>query len=231
MEDIVLFVIPFLGGLVPALFWVWFWLREDKAHPEPKSLIAASFLTGMAIVALVLPLQKFALERFTGDSLILVWAIIEEVLKYTAALVVILWNKAVDEPIDPLIYMITLALGFASLENALYMSTSLQNGEWAKFAIDGNFRFLGATLLHVLASGVVGAAMGLAFYRGRIFRIVMATIGLCLAILLHELFNYFIINSKTGEEILTVFLFLWVGIIALMLTFEKTKLLAKIHNH
>jgi len=230
-EHSVLFVVSFLGGLIPALFWVWFWLREDKSHPEPKSLIAASFLTGMAIVVIVLPLQKFALERFTGDSLILVWVIIEEVIKYTAALVVVLWNKAVDEPIDALIYMITLALGFSALENALFMYTPLQNGNWTETIVTGNFRFLGATLLHVLSSGTVGAAMALAFYRGKVFRITMATLGLCLAILLHALFNSFIIDASNGETILTVFLFVWIGIIALFLIFEKAKLLEQKHNY
>ena len=231
MDKNVLFVVSFFGGIIPALFWVWFWLREDKAHPEPKSLIAASFLAGMAIVAIVLPLQKFALDRFTGDSLILVWVIIEEITKYTAALIVVLWNKAVDEPIDTLIYMITLALGFSALENALFIYTPLQNGNWAESVLTGNFRFLGATLLHVLSSGTVGAAMALSFYRGKLFRIVMATLGLCLAILLHALFNSFIIDSASGETILIVFLFVWIGIIALMLVFEKAKLLEQSHNH
>jgi RsiW-degrading membrane proteinase PrsW (M82 family) len=132
MQENLIFVLSFFGGLVPALFWVWFWLREDKTHPEPRSLIAATFLTGMAIVPIVLPLQKFALYRFSGDSLILVWVVIEEIIKYSAALAVILWNKAVDEPIDPLIYMITLALGFSALENALFIYTPLHNGNWAQ---------------------------------------------------------------------------------------------------
>ena len=38
------FAIAFLAGLIPALFWLWFWLREDKAHPEPRALIATSFI-------------------------------------------------------------------------------------------------------------------------------------------------------------------------------------------
>ena len=77
----------------------------------------------MLVVAAVLPLQKFAMERFSGNELIFVWVIIEEILKYTAALIVVFWHKAVDEPIDTIIYMITIALGFSALENTLFNGT------------------------------------------------------------------------------------------------------------
>lgn len=223
--------IAFLGGMIPALFWLWFWLREDKARPEPKSLILSAFISGMAIVPIVLYLQKYALERYTGMELIFVWVIIEEVIKYSAALIVVLWNRAVDEPIDTIIYMITIALGFSSLENALFIFTPLENGNITESILTGNFRFLGATLLHVLASGTVGATMALAFYTRKSFKIMWASFGLCLAIVLHALFNYFIMDSSNGETILTVFLFVWMGIIALLIVFEKVKKMERLHNN
>jgi RsiW-degrading membrane proteinase PrsW (M82 family) len=224
------FLIAFLGGLVPALFWLWFWLREDKARPEPKLLIASAFIAGMAVVPLVLPLQKFAIERFHGDNLIFVWVIIEEVLKYSAALLVILWNKAVDEPIDCIIYMLTIALGFAALENALFIFNPLMSGDYANTFLTSNFRFLGATLLHILSSGTVGAFMAFSFYKRDIVKIAYSTIGLFIAILLHALFNFFIMDAS-GETILGVFLFVWMGVIILLLVFEKVKLIERKHRH
>lgn len=223
-------LIALMGGLIPALFWLWFWLREDAPHPEPKALIAAAFLSGMAIVAIVLPLQRYALDRFTGSSLIFVWVTIEEILKYSAALVVVLWNKAVDEPIDAIIYMIAVALGFSAFENALFIFTPLHNGQIVESILTENFRFLGATLLHVLASGTVGAAMALSYYMKRELRVLIATVGLIIAITLHALFNSFIMDSSSGETILTVFLFVWMGIIALLLVFEKVKQLERQHH-
>lgn len=221
------FVFSFLGGLIPALFWLWFWLREDRAHPEPRALIASAFVAGMAVVTIVLPLQKFALGRFDETLLIFAWVVIEEVLKYSAALIVVMWNRAVDEPIDTIIYMISIALGFSALENALFIWGPLSQGEFAESIVTGNFRFLGATLLHVLASGTVGATMALAFYRSKKWRVIWSTIGLCIAIVLHSLFNYFIMKANGGETILTVFLFVWMGVIVLLLVFEKVKLLEK----
>jgi RsiW-degrading membrane proteinase PrsW (M82 family) len=221
--------IAFFAGLLPALFWLWFWLREDKCKPEPKLLIASAFIAGMAVVPLVLPLQKFAIERFQGDNLIFVWVIIEEILKYSAALIVVLWHKAVDEPIDTIIYMITIALGFAALENALFIWNPLSTGDFVNSFVTGNFRFLGATLLHVLASGTVGVFMAFAFYKKSIYKIFYATFGLFIAIILHTLFNFSIMNAS-GERILGVFMFVWIGIIALFFVFEKVKLIEKRHN-
>lgn len=223
------FAIAFLAGLIPALFWVWFWLREDSRKPEPYFLIAISFIAGMAVVPIALPLQKIALELYSGANVMLVWVTVEELLKYAMALLLIFWNQEVDEPIDMIIYMIVLALGFAALENALFIFNPLVIGDYMNSAITGSFRFLGATLLHVLASGTVGVALALSFYRSRAFQVFAGTVGLFVAIVLHALFNFFIMDAN-GETILTVFLFVWMGIILLFLLFEKIKLLEQKHN-
>ncbi len=222
------FAIAFLAGLIPALFWVWFWLREDSRKPEPYFLIAISFIAGMAVVPMALPLQKLAVELYTGANMVVVWVIVEELLKYAVALALIFWNREVDEPIDMVIYMIVVALGFAALENALFIFNPLIVGNYLDSAITGGFRFLGATLLHVLASGTVGVCLALAYYRSKLVQVLAGTVGLFIAIVLHALFNFFIMDAN-GETILAVFLFVWMGIILLFLLFEKIKLLE--HNH
>jgi protease PrsW len=216
------FAIAFVSSLIPAIFWLWFWLREDKKRPEPYLLIAITFIAGMAVVPLALPLQKLAIELYTDANLVFVWVIIEEVLKYALAVAIILWNKAVDEPIDMVIYMITIALGFATLENTLFLLSPLSTGDYLNSTLTGSFRFLGATLLHVLASGTVGVFLAFAFYKSKTMQIVYGMMGLCLAIVLHALFNFFIMGAS-GEAILGVFLFVWIGIIVLFLLFEKIK--------
>ena len=53
----------FLGGLLPALLWLYFLLREDSRCPEPKLMILVAFLAGMIAVPLVLPIEQFAAAR------------------------------------------------------------------------------------------------------------------------------------------------------------------------
>jgi RsiW-degrading membrane proteinase PrsW (M82 family) len=223
------FAIAFVSGLVPAFFWVWFWLREDKLKPEPFFLIAITFIAGMAVVPLALPLQKLAIDLYSGDNVMLVWVTVEELLKYGVALAIVFWNQEVDEPIDMVIYMIVIALGFAALENALFIFNPLVVGDYLNSALTGGFRFLGATLLHVLASGTVGVFLALAYYKSKSTQLLYGTFGLFVAILLHYLFNIFIMDAS-GETILAVFLFVWIGIILLFLLFEKIKLLERNHK-
>ena len=228
------FAVSFLIGIVPALFWLWFWLREDKERPEPYLLIALSFIGGMMVVPLALPMQKLVMNYYDGSNLLVVWVIIEEVLKYAAALILVLWNKAVDEPIDLIIYMITIALGFSALENALFVFNPVSHGDYTAAVLTGNFRFLGASLLHILASGTIGVFMALSYYKQTGVKLLLNTTGLCMAIVLHALFNFFIMDARgaaSGETILGVFLFVWMGIILLMLIFEKVKIIEAKHEH
>ena len=46
----------FLGGLLPSLIWLYFLLKEDSRCPEPRTLIALTFVAGMVAVPFALPL-------------------------------------------------------------------------------------------------------------------------------------------------------------------------------
>ncbi len=192
-------------------------------------MLILAFIAGMAVVPIALPLQELAMDIYQGDNRILVWVIIEETLKYSLALGLVLWHREVDEPIDMVIYMIVIALGFAALENALFIYNPLVMGDYMQSLLTGGFRFLGATLLHVLASATVGIFLALTYYKPKIVQVTAGTAGLCVAIVLHYFFNVFIMDAS-GETILSVFLFVWLGIIILFLLFEKIKLLQRAHN-
>jgi Predicted membrane protein len=239
--DTTYFAIAFLAGLIPALFWLWFWLREDVRKPEPFFLIAITFIAGMAVVPMVIPLSRLALDLNAGLNialdkyeLMVIWVTIEELLKYAVALIVIFWNRAVDEPIDMVIYMIVIALGFAALENALFIFDPLIDGFYISSALTGSWRFLGATLLHVLASGTIGVLLALTYYRTKLMQLIAGTVGLFIAIVLHALFNFFIMRANeepaSGELVLAVFLAVWMGIIILFLFFEKIKMIERAHT-
>lgn len=215
-----------LGGIVPSLIWTWFWIKEDAKHPEPKQLIVAAFLVGMVVVAAVIPLQKLASVFLSGTAMVLAWAAIEEAMKFALAYFTVLSHKANDEPIDPLIYMITVALGFAAAENALFLIDPIANSGFVESVLTGNFRFLGATLLHVLASSAIGLMLGLSFYKRKLVKFWYATVGLILAIVLHGAFNFFILKSE-GGELMRVFSFVWVGLILLLIAFEHVKRVTK----
>ncbi len=213
-----------LGGVVPAIFWLWFWLREeDKKNPELVGLIALTFFVGALSVILAIGLEKLTETLFADENLrIVLWAGIEEIVKYLAVLVIIRGSRDVDEPIDYPMYFIAAALGFAALENVLFLIQPLSNSGMVVGALTGNLRFLGSTLLHAIASGMIGSALGLSYYRGWFANKIYLLIGIASAITLHSLFNFFIMKGS-GENFLKVFGFLWIVAIINILIFEKLK--------
>lgn len=216
-----------MGGILPALFWLWFWIREDKLHPEPRGRVMLAFIAGMIAVPLAYPVQSWAYGLFgLGIGTILIWATIEEVLKYAAAGFTGLLSRAYDEPIDAMIYLITAALGFSALENTLFILNPLLDGNLQASFATGNMRFLGASLLHVVSSAVLGYCIAREFYRSRIAKLAFRVLGLFLAIALHAIFNNYILYEN-GEKTFLVFSFVWMGAIALLLLFERVKKIKK----
>jgi RsiW-degrading membrane proteinase PrsW (M82 family) len=138
--------IAIAGGLLPALAWLWFWLREDSKHPEPRNLIALAFLAGMLTVAAVIPIQKFTAGYFMlgTTATFAAWAAIEEVCKFLAARITVLGRRTTDEPIDAVIYMVTVALGFASVENALFLLNPAIAGQLSTTLLTSDLRAIGA---------------------------------------------------------------------------------------
>ncbi|MEK7507794.1 MAG: PrsW family glutamic-type intramembrane protease [Patescibacteria group bacterium] len=215
--------LAFLGGIIPSLLWLWFWLKEDKKNPEPKGLLAIVFMVGMIAVIFVLPIQKFIQGNIDSHEWqLILWASAEEIIKYLAVLVVLYKTSYIDESIDWPIYLITAALGFAALENGLFLLKPLSMGQNTVSLLTGELRFLGSTLLHTVSSGILGVALGISLQMKGFKRKSYLVIGLLFAIALHSVFNFFIIRNS-GNDFLKVFGFLWVVTIIVMLLFEKVR--------
>lgn len=212
----------FLGGLLPSLIWLHFLLKEDATHPEPKQIIVYAFLAGMLAVPIALYAELYTKGYLTDTlSVLTAWALIEEVLKYAMAAFFILWRHAVDEAPDYVIYMITVALGFAAAETMLFIYAG-SNGNLITGSIISDTRFLGATLLHITASGVLGFAFAFSSMKGPLWRIIASASGLILAVALHTAFNMLIINTGTSTTFAAFFL-VWMVAIVFFATFEVLK--------
>lgn len=217
-----------IGGILPALIWLHFWLKEDRKHPEPKTRIAKTFLFGMIAVLLVLPFQKGVEMIFPDLSLaaLILWAALEESFKFGAAWFGGLHSKDDNEPLDPIVYMVTAALGFVALENTLFLIEPIIGNNLPAGIIMANMRFVGASLLHVVASGFVGAAMAFSFYsspKTRRRKVWKALLG---AVIIHTVFNFLVLDRLNSGSFYA-FLGVWLGAAWLIWAFEKSKSIAR----
>lgn len=208
-------------GILPSFIWLIFYLRKDM-HPEPKKWLLLIFLAGMAIAPLVTVVEwqainffnflnsisPFIFNDFFKDftTVFIAIAAIEEFFKFLVVRLALRKNPVFDEPADAMIYMIVSALGFSAIENIIVMYSYMPNIflNPALPLIVLAFRFIGATFLHTLSSGIIGFYYALSLAKtadtnsGRSLLMIK---GFTLAILLHGLFNYFIVISKESAVI------------------------------
>lgn len=184
-------------GLIPGLFWLWFYWLKDRKRPEPLGLLAKVFFFGMlatipAIIVEVIADSsiQFSVSEDTVSILVgmfLVVAPIEEYVKYMVVKKFVYDKNKFNEAFDGITYAIVASLGFASFENVLSVFTHGVE----TLAL----RFVTATLLHALTAGVIGYFLGLAKFNKEREKELIAE-GLISAIVIHGVYN-FILATKT----------------------------------
>jgi len=218
-------IVALITGAIPTFLWLWFWLSEDRKHPEPRTMLVVSFIIGALAVVITLPLQEAISSLFISQisfPFFLSIASVEEIIKFGLIYTFIMLTPFVDEPIDYAVYLITGALGFAALENTLYLLDPLRS-VFSNASINiAGLRFLGSTLLHAVTAAIIGLFLGLVWHRPKRLRVVVFHAGLILAILLHAAFNFFIING-TNNHIFLSLVSLWIIAILSMYLFERVK--------
>lgn len=241
LNTFVIFLYALLGGMIPALFWLWFWMHEKHKHHEPRRLILKVFLCGMAAVFISYICQRGVTEYLhlqAGDLagadfdavsdkhylLTLIYVIIEEMTKFGAAYVIAFRTRAFNEPIDAFIYLMTAAVGFAAMENTLFLIQPLLAGQTLDTIVTGYMRFIGASVLHVASSGVLSIFIGLSFCKKPFIREIHVWLGLIVAVAIHWIFNVLLVTTD-GSSTFLVFSSIWVVTIFLILALERVKVI------
>jgi RsiW-degrading membrane proteinase PrsW (M82 family) len=210
-----------LLGLVPSLIWLVFWLHLAKGQREPFGLLFICFIMGGVSVLVATFLQRGA-KGFIDDAntRMIVWAGIEEILKFGVFYFIAYKSDyANDNALDPAIYLIAVALGFAALENIFYVLKPAQSFNVTASLLTGGLRFFGSTLLHTIASCFIGIFIALT---PRQWRGIGILIGIAGAIFLHSTFNFFILKNDTAS-FLQIYGYLWVTAIISHVILEKLR--------
>lgn len=213
MIDLFEIFLYLLCAILPGTIWLFYFLSKDK-NPEPKKVIIKTFIIGAIVTIPVLGIEyglmqglestNLAQPAFLAIKYFLIIALVEELFKYLAYRMGALKSQFMDEAIDVPIYMIIAALGFATAENILLFFQASFVGVIEPVSLSF-FRFIGATLVHVLASGVFGFYLAVSYYKIE-KRLKYFFRGLIIAILLHGIFDFFLkysIMNTGGEERLT----------------------------
>ena len=124
-----------LAALAPAVMLLYYIYRKDEGQKEPvKELLKAFFLGACSVFASLFisyPLGVLGLYHSDPSTL---WgavsisffgaAIPEEIAKFVLLWLLVRRNKFFDEHMDGIVYAAVVSLGFAAVENVMYLFTS-----------------------------------------------------------------------------------------------------------
>lgn len=194
---------------------------KDKHEREPLSLLLISFFYGVLSTAVTLAIswpleflvtinQQNVVHQF-GNAFFKV-ALVEEFSKFIFIRFVLYYNKNFNEPFDGIVYACMVGMGFATLENILYV---FQYG-----APTGFIRMFTAVPAHATFAVLMGYFLGKAKFTHR-KEIYYSFVALLTPTVFHGAYDYFLFIAYVPG--------IWVGaalslIVALFLSGKAIKL-------
>ena len=145
-----------ISALAPVIVLLYFVYRKDELQKEPvKEILKAVGLGVLSVFASFLISGPLGALGFYTDYPVTLWdavaisffgaAIPEEIAKFVLLWLFVRKNKWFDEHMDGIVYAAAVSLGFAGLENIMYLFTS---PDWvstgiarALFSVPGHFFF------------------------------------------------------------------------------------------
>ena len=239
-------------SVVPALVLVAYIWYIDVTAREPLSLLVATFLLGVLFASFAAVINAIGIVPFvamagaiettvpaladTGSLLalslffFLVVGPVEETVKLLAVRLYAYRTDRFDAVINGAVYGAVAGLGFATIENALYISQSLETGVRGVEAIEPAGTMAAARALagpgHVLYSAIAGYYLGLAKFNPA-YAGPLVVKGLIIAAVLHALYNSLVgpvpdalataVAPITPPVAVTLFVVLYLSLVAAFL--------------
>ena len=214
-------------ALAPGFAIVLYIYFKDKHEREPLLLLLLSFVYGIFSTLVTLSISvpvNWMIELRTDDLVDQFYAaffkvaLIEEFSKFIFVRFVLFPNKNFNEPFDGIVYAVMVSMGFATLENIVYV----YNGGIET----GIMRMFSAVPAHATFGVLMGYFLGKAKFmhsRGLFYSV----IALATATLFHGAYDYFLfIASNTG-----VWTGIWLGaLVALIVGIILSRNAIRIHQ-
>jgi len=198
-------------SLAPILIIALYIYNRDKYEKEPLSFLLRALLAGIIIVIPVVLIERLltipseSMEGITnaGYTAFIVAGLTEEGMKYLAFYVFFWNNRNFNERFDGIVYAVYIALGFAGIENILYVFSG-------GYSV-GLVRALTAVPAHALFGIVMGYYFGMAKFcpDRRSFYLIMAFL---LPFAFHGSYNFLLMGNSPAllSLFIPLFIYFWI---------------------
>ncbi len=202
----------FFFGFVPMFLFAAFVNWLDRYEKEPKLLLGAAFAWGVVIAGggayILNTVFGIGIYVLTGSEAAadfgttsIVAPVIEEALKGLAVGVVfLLFRKEFDSILDGIVYGAMAGLGFAAIENVLYIyRNGYQEGGWEGFWFLVIVRVILVGWMHPFFTSFIGIGFAVArISKNTLVKFLAVPTGYVVAVLTHSFHNTF--GSLVGGE-------------------------------
>ncbi|WP_243290085.1 glutamic-type intramembrane protease PrsW [Bacillus sp. FJAT-47783] len=193
------------AGIAPGLAILSYFYLKDQYEMEPLSFVLRAFIMGALLVFPIMFIQYvLEVEGIITSPLLKAYissGLLEEFFKWFIFYFTIYSHFHFDEHYDGIVYGASVSLGFATLENILYL---IANG--VEFA-------LARALLPVSSHALFGVLMGYYFGKGKFSSNQQAKwllLSLIIPFLLHGMYDFIILTYEDWRLWVTLFMvFLW----------------------
>lgn len=216
-----------LLGFLPAIVLFAFIYFKDRSQPEPAGKLLKSFFFGVLSILLSLTISRVISLVFPGEAnydtmagaaydAFGMAAIPEEAAKLIMLLLVLRNNRYFDEKLDGIVYSVCVTLGFAAVENVMYIC-----GSGSDFMSTAIFRALLSVPTHFLCGVIMGYFVSLAkFYP--VFRTRNMILAFVIPMLAHGLYDWLLMYGSGGGA--SIFGVLFISLLALCYYMWKVSL-------
>lgn len=183
-------------AFAPCLAIIIFVYWKDNFEKEPLTLLASSFFLGIVSAAPALMFSSYIDNYFLQfnlaypfDKIVLAFLVAgvgEELSKFIFLYLFPYQSRYFDEPYDGITYSVMISMGFATLENLLYM---LSHGSNIIYV-----RAFTAVPAHACFAVIMGYFVGLAKFKRS--NPIYLFAGLLFAIILHGFYDFFLILDR-----------------------------------
>jgi RsiW-degrading membrane proteinase PrsW (M82 family) len=212
---------------VAPLIGCYLWL--DRYEPEPRSLLLLALGWGAFVATTAaLLLQTFDTIAF-GDAptttAVITAPLTEEAAKGLFVVLLLCYRRQeLDGVLDGIVYAGMVGIGFAFVENILYLTSAYMGDDGAKGGLEGAVglfvvRCVFSPFAHPLFTAFTGVGVGIAVSsRRRVVRVVAPVVGYLLAACAHGLWNSALMLDD-GANAVSTYVFLMVPAFLLFVAF------------
>ena len=187
---------------------------KDKYEKEPIKLALTGTLYGFIMSIPITFTEKYLLSLGPDKTSIyypfyvsfIIASFVEETYKYIILKFLIWKNNNYNEPFDGILYAVYISLGFATIENILYVFNPVMGGLYTAIS---------RAIFSIPAHAIFGIYMGYYLSKEKFFKYKIKFLSLLIPIFIHGMYDLLLFTNIKYSNIFFLIFFIYIVIVSI----------------